>query len=258
MSKYKLLTEASANAKTAKNDSSKYLSVILHLAPATLSGITGFNACPAASNGCKAACLNTAGRGGMFKRGETTNAIQQARIRRTKQFVNEHELFMSMLVDDLNKLVKQATKLGLQPVARLNGTSDIDWENIPVNQIVNGFKVKYKNIFSLFPNIIFYDYTKRPDRIMKYLKGNYNSNYSLTFSRSEVNEAIALRLLTQGANVAVVFDDIPTEYKGFKVVNGDNTDLRFLDPKNVIVGLKAKGKAKKDSSGFTVLLKGVA
>lgn len=256
MSKYNLFTEAKSNAKTAKNDSSKYLSVILHLAPATLAGIEGFNACPAASNGCKAACLNTAGRGGMFKKGETTNTIQQARIRRTRLFVNEHETFINLLVTDLIKLRSQANKLGLIPVARLNGTSDIDFENISITRNVARNKIKYKNLFKMFPEIVFYDYSKRPDRVIKYLKGEYPSNYSLTFSRSEINDNISMRLLKAGANVAMVFKDIPEQYNGFKVVNGDLHDLRFLDPKNVVVALKAKGKAKKDSSGFVI--KGVA
>jgi hypothetical protein len=104
------------------------------------------------------------------------------------------------------------------------------------------------NVLEL-PNILFYDYTKNPNHIKKYI----NSNYKLTFSRSECNEATAIDVLNDGGNVAVVFsNELPTEWNGYRVINGDETDLRYFDPINVVVGLKAKGDAKKDKSGFVV------
>ncbi len=235
----KLLTLG--NTKTIKGQKMGYMTFILHLAPSDLSG---YNTCPMASEGCRSACLNTAGRGGMFKKGETTNAIQKARIRKTKMFFENRNEFMIQLLDDIRAGIRKAEREGFIPVFRLNGTSDIRWENVEVN----GFP----NIMSIFPNIQFYDYTKLSNR------RNLPANYHLTFSRSESNEQDIPFLLPNHLlyNVAVVFDVLPETYKGIPVVNGDDTDLRFLDPKGVIVGLKAKGKAKKDNSGFTVLTKG--
>lgn len=227
---------STGNPKLMKGEKKGYLSFVLHLAPSDLSG---YNTCPMASAGCRAACLNTAGRGGLFKKGETTNTIQTARIRKTRMFFENRAEFISQLVADIRLGIRQAEKLGMIPAFRLNGTSDIPWENVPVNDATN--------IMSLFPNVQFYDYTKRENR------RNLPTNYHLTLSRSETNE-VACFTPSQPYNVAVVFNSkvLPTEYKGRPVVNGDDTDLRFLDPVGVVVGLTAKGKAKKDPSGFTV------
>lgn len=246
----KLLTVG--NPKLVKGQKQGYLSFVLHLAPATLSG---YNTCPMASVGCAAACLNTAGRGGIMKKGESTNNIQKARIRRTVMFFEQRDAFMATLVNDIKLGIKQAQKLNLVPVFRLNGTSDIRWETIPVMKpmvLYNADDTKrveyfeYNNIMDAFPGVTFYDYTKLPNR------RNLPTNYSLTFSRSESNEA----WIPADMNVAVVFDKLPATFLGRTVINGDETDLRFLDPRGVVVGLKAKGKAKKDNSGFTILSKG--
>lgn len=223
------------NAKIIKGEKHGFKSYILHLAPASLSG---FNTCPKASLGCKTACLNTAGRGGMFKQGETTNVIQKARIRKTKQFFLDRELFMLELYCDIKNAIKQSEKLGLTPVIRLNGTSDIIWEKIPL--------LGFKNIFEAFSNVQFYDYTK-------ILKRDYSiPNYHLTFSKSESNDREVQKAIDNGVNVAIVFNQLPVHYYGVEVIDGDKNDLRFLDKTGVIVGLKAKGKAKKDNSGFVV------
>ena len=190
------------------------------------------------------ACLNTAGRGGIFKKGESTNVIQQARIRKTKQFFESRDVFMFDLVHDIQNAIKQAEKKGLTPAFRLNGTSDISWEKYPATRM----GTVYNNIFEAFPEVQFYDYTKIRGRKVSHL-----TNYHLTFSRAESNEMDARIASSDGMNVAVVFKkDLPASYFGKKVINGDETDLRFLDERGVIVGLKAKGKAKKDSSGFVV------
>ena len=224
------------NPKLMKGEKKGYLSFVLHLAPADLSGK---NTCPKATEGCKMACLNTAGRGGIFKKGESTNVIQQARIRKTKMFFENRGAFLMDLVRDIKAGVKQAEKQGLTPAFRLNGTSDISWEK---------YTIDGKNIFQMFPDVQFYDYTKIRGR-----KVSGIPNYHLTFSRAESNEMDARLAAADGMNVAVVFKkDLPATYLGKTVVNGDDTDLRFLDPKGVIVGLKAKGKAKKDTSGFVV------
>ena len=219
------------NPKLMKGEKKGYLSFVLHLAPSDLSGK---NTCPKATAGCIASCLNTAGRGGIFKKGDSTNVIQQARIRKTKMFFEKREEFLAALESDIKAGIKQAAKLGLTPAFRLNGTSDISWE-------------KY-GIIEKFPDVQFYDYTKVLGRKVAHLP-----NYHLTFSRAESNEMDARLAASNGMNVAVVFKkDLPATYFGKKVINGDDTDLRFLDERGVIVGLKAKGKAKKDVSGFVV------
>ena len=236
---FKLLS--TANPKIQKGTKLGYLSFILHLAPADLSG---HNTCPKATAGCKSACLNTAGRGGMFKRGENTNMIQKARIRKTKYFYEDRAGFMLDLAYDIQKGIKLAEKLGLKPVFRLNGTSDLSWEKY---DMLPGL-----NVFECFPDIQFYDYTKVLGR-----KAGYD-NYFLIFSQADGNEADVTKAMAQGMNVAAVFDEVPETYKGKTVINADETDLRFLDPKGVIAGLKAKGKAKKDYSGFVIRLKEAA
>jgi hypothetical protein len=239
---FKLLS--TANPKIQKGTKLGYLSFILHLAPADLSG---HNTCPKATAGCKNACLNTAGRGGMFKKGETTNMIQKARIRKTKYFYEDRAGFMLDLAYDIQKGIKMAEKLGLKPVFRLNGTSDLSWEKYEVPVFCT------KNIFELYPNVQFYDYTKVLGRKVEDIP-----NYFLIFSQADGNEADVSRAMEKGMNVAAVFDEVPETYMGKPVINADETDLRFLDPKGVIAGLKAKGKAKKDYTGFVIRLKEAA
>jgi hypothetical protein len=232
---FKLLS--TANPKIQKGTKLGYLSFILHLAPATLSGK---ETCPKRTAGCTAACLNTAGRGGMFKKGENTNMIQKARIRKTEYFFNDRAGFMADLVADINKAIKFAAKQGLTPVFRLNGTSDLSWEKY---EAAHG-----KNIFELFDYVQFYDYTKVLGRKVKHLP-----NYHLTFSKADGNDADVAEALLQGMSVVAVYDEIPAG-----TPSADETDLRFLDPKGIMLGLKAKGRAKKDYSGFVIRLKEAA
>lgn len=234
----KLLT--SSNPKLIKGIKKGYQPFILHLAP---SGLSGYNTCPHATTGCIKACLNTAGRGGMFKRGTETNTIQQARIRKTRQYFEDRQEFLAQLVLDIEKGIRYSAKRDLIPVYRLNGTSDIQWENVPVYR--GG--MFYPNVFDAFPDVTFYDYTKNPNRDVTAI-----DNYSLTFSRSESNQHLLGIALGNGMNVAVVFDRVPDSYARLPVIDGDETDLRHIDPRGVIVGLKAKGRAKKDTSGFVV------
>lgn len=225
---FKLLS--TANPKIQKGTAKGYLSFILHLAPADLSGR---EVCPKRTKGCTDACLNTAGRGGMFKRGETTNVIQKARIRKTEYFFNDREAFMEDLVTDIMKAVNFARRKGLKPVFRLNGTSDLSWEKYPT-------RYGAKNIFDQFPTLQFYDYTKVLGRKVKDIP-----NYHLTFSAADGNDSDVAEALLQGMSVATVFDQIPAG-----VYSADEDDLRFLDPRGIVLGLKAKGKAKKDTTGF--------
>lgn len=231
------------NPKVLKGMSQGYMTYILHLAPANLSG---YETCAKRTAGCTAACLNTAGRGGMFKKGEFTNVIQKARIRKTKMFFENRIEFMAMLVKDIELAIKQAGKIDMIPVFRLNGTSDIAFEKYEV--VRDG--VMYRNIFTAFPDIQFYDYTKILGR-----KTVAYENYHLTFSAADGNDVDVANAIAQGYNIATVFGikktlPMPETYMGIPVFNGDESDLRFLDPKGVVVGLYAKGKAKKDTTGF--------
>jgi hypothetical protein len=246
----KLLTVG--NPKILKGTKQGYMTYILHLAPANLSG---FETCPKRTAGCTAACLNTAGRGGMFKKGENTNVIQQARIRKTKMFFENRVDFMTLLVKDIELAIKQSIKNDLIPVFRLNGTSDLAFEKYEV--VRNG--VLFRNIFAAFPEVQFYDYTKILNRKVKDIP-----NYHLTFSAADGNDFDVKVAISAGYNIATVFglkktEAMPDTYNGLPVFNGDDSDLRFLDPKGVVVGLYAKGKAKKDTSGFvkfpTVMMK---
>ena len=226
-----------SNTKTLKGEALGYRTYIMHLAPSTLSG---YQVCPMASLGCSTACLNLSGMGRFSN-------VQAARIAKTRHFFEDRPAFMQQLVREVRSAVKSSQKVGLTPVFRLNGTSDIRWEMIPV--LGDALPTAYANIMMMFPQVQFYDYTKIPNR------RNVPSNYHLTFSRSETNHQDVI--LSQN-NVAEVFDVLPATYLGRTVIDGTETDLRFLDPQNVVVGLKANGKAKQDTSGFTVITQKVA
>lgn len=229
---------STSNIKTQKGVKLGYATYVLHLAPSDLSGV--INTCPKSTLGCKIGCLNTSGHGGMYTDIEDS-VVQQARIRKTKWFATGRDSFLEALVLDIQRAIKQATKKGLIPVFRLNCTSDLSWEK---------YKINGKNIFELFPTVQFYDYTKVLHR-----KVGHIHNYHLTFSRGESNQAEVDYAIANGMNVAYVFDKTPLTYDGMTVFDGDNTDLRFLDPTGVIVGLKAKGRARKDTSGFVIRTK---
>lgn len=250
---YKLLN-VNANAKTIKNTKLNYLTGVLYLAPADLSG---YNVCPMAELAqCKDPCLNTAGRGAL-------NTVQQARIRKTKWFFEDRQGFMMQLVADIERLCKQAEKKGLQPLVRLNGTSDIKWENVRFEYEFANHKVRKVTLFQLFPEIQFYDYTKINHRNDKTKNPDFPTNYDLTFSYSGVSgfKKHVNVALKSGIRVAVVFDSKATvqdyvqsgaKFKGMLVVDGDDTDVRHVDPQGSVVALYAKGKAKHDTSGFVV------
>lgn len=226
------------NKKTVKGEKYGWKTFILYLAPFTQNDL-GKNVCSHASQGCAEACLFGSGFGGMF-----TN-VEKGRINKTNYFLADRNGFLEQLKDEIQKLQAKHEKLCI----RLNGTSDLAWEK---------FKLNGKSLMELFPNVQFYDYTKNYLRFDRELPENYH----LTFSRSEDNDIHAEHLLSQGHNVAIVFDELPETYKGYKVVNGDKSDLRFTDEKNVVVGLKYKkltGKGadnkKAFESGFALKIK---
>ena len=227
------------NYKTRKGEAIGYKTIGLHLAPANLSG---YNVCIKASAGCKAACLNTAGRGAM-------TSVQAARIAKTRLFIEDRAQFMTRLHSDILTAIKSARRANMIPAARLNLTSDLSWESIRIWKDT-GDKT---TLMTAFSDVQFYDYTADASRMMRWLAGDMPANYHLTFSRKENTPDILVdSIVKSGGNVAAVFDKLPTTWRGHKVIDGDENDLRFLDPAGVIVGLKAKGKAKTDDSGFVI------
>ena len=229
----RLLSAGHTNAKTAKNEIKTF---ILYLAPHTQNAAK-INLCPMASKGCAAACLYNAGRGAF-------NSVQNARINKTNFYINNKPLFIKKLAGEIVKETAKAKKKGEQIAFRLNGTSDQDFVHLLK-------KYAGLNIEDLAPVAVFYDYTKILGKVKKYIN---HSNYILTFSRAEDNERDAIEALNMGANVSAVFSDqLPDQYKGFKVVDGDASDLVMLNHSGVILGLKAKGKkARTDTSGFVI------
>jgi hypothetical protein len=181
------------------------------------------------------------------------DSVIGGRSNKTEYFLEDRSKFMLQLVKELTLAEKRHAKKGDKFAVRLNGTSDVRFEKF---KIVNG-----KNIFEMFPNVQFYDYTKNPRKIID----NVLPNYHLTFSKSETNDKAVSMVLDKGFNVAMVFDKIPTEYNGHKVINGDESDLRFKDDQGVIVGLKYKKLTSKGAdneeaftSGFAVRVKETA
>tara|TARA_A100000171_G_C2086386_1_gene122233 strand:- start:372 stop:941 length:570 start_codon:yes stop_codon:yes gene_type:complete len=181
---------------------------------------------------CLDGCLYSAGRGAF-------NSVQESRARKTKFLIQDRSGFMQTLQDDLDKFLKYCIKKDVQPVVRLNGTSD--WN--------------FLEIIKDNPDIQFYDYTKVYNRLDKNLPPNYHVTLSYSEANADYKDKVVAKAKAKGVNLAVVFRDkkkIPTEFLGMKVVDGDQDDLRFLDPIGVVVALYAKGQAKKDTSGFVV------
>jgi hypothetical protein len=232
--RFKLLTDESDNVKLSKSAKSKYVNVGLSLAPHKLSGN---NVCQHATPECIAHCVAFAGNGGVFP------AITVARIRKTRLFFDDRATFMAQLRADLTKALEIARATGKRVACRLNVFSDLPWERIAAD------------LFREFPEIQFYDYTKSYSRAADFAAGNFPENYHLTYSRSEINERKAIETLLRGGNVAVVLpqtrsQDLPAEWHGFPVVDGDKSDLRFMDPPGSVIGLRAKGTMRNAGNGM--------
>lgn len=239
------------SAKTIKGNKKGYTTYIMYLAPFNLNH-KGINLCSHASAGCASACLFQSGNARFPQ-------IQQARVNKSNYFVSNRQMFMEQLlleislIDLKHRNLKTETKTLFKDFAiRLNGTSDISFDKFLYSDGLN--------IFQKFPHIQFYDYTKNIN-MLKRVKEMGLTNYHITFSRSETNEKDCIEALSMGYNVAVVFKDTPETYLGYKTIDGDTDDLRFLDDNNSIVSLKYKRSAIKGSkqineealrSGFVV------
>ena len=237
------LLSIDTNAKTSKNTKYGYLTGIQYLSPYNTSGV---NLCPMAEKaGCIKSCLYYSGRG-KFKN------VQQARLNRTKLYLTNQPEYFNQLITEIQALIKKAAKRELSPLIRLNGTSDIRWENI-------GFTFEdtyYRNIFEFFPNVQFMDYTKIPNRVdSKNGLNNCPTNYDLTFSYSGAPafKKYNQRAIDKGVRIAVVFDKvetIPLQFHGRKVLGGDDNDLTFTKPKGSILALYAKGAKAEIQAGI--------
>lgn len=241
-----LLTYNNVKLQKSNKKSTKYLTFGMSLAPHTMSG---HNVCASSTPGCRAACIVTSGFATMFKH------VNIGRIARTRLFFQNRPAFKEMLFEELRKLVKFAKKKNRKLAVRLNVFSDIMWEKI------------FPDLFTEFKEIQFYDYTKHTARMLTFLSKKFPKNYHLTFSRSENNDKDCEKVLDKRGSVAAVYHISrqkwngglrPTKLYNTKVVNGDETDLRFLDPKGKIIGLYAKGLGRKDTSGFVIPLQMVA
>ena len=200
--KSKKLLNIDNNAKTVKGQKYGYMTAVLYLAPSSESG---FNVCPMASQGCKKACLYTAGHGAFSN-------VQQGRINKTRWYIQERDTFLDKIRKEIDAFIIKAKNKNLIPCIRLNGTSDISWEN-------TGLMEEYKLIQ-------WYDYTKIYKRALSYINGELPSNYHLTYSLNEDNRNNAFDILNRGGNISAVFrKSLPKIYKGFKGVNADAHDL---------------------------------
>jgi hypothetical protein len=242
----RLLATGKKNAKMAKNGE-EFLTLGSTLAPHKQSGLGTL--CTFASPDCIKLCLNISGHS-MAPYAERT--IFPARVARARLYFQDRPLFLAMLRQELTLAVKLAKRTNRRVIARLNVLSDIDWARV------------HPDIIRDFPSIVFYGYTKVPSAMRRFADGAYPKNYYLTFSRSEKNEATAIDFLKRACNITVVFNKkystsgkhpLPATWNGFPVIDGDETDLRFLDPQGVVVGLRAKGLARRpenQANGFVV------
>ena len=223
------LLSVNGDAKTIKGKKYGYLSGVHYGAPAWESG---YQTCPDASDGCTSECLFSSGRARQFA------TIKESRINKTLMFFEHRSAFMAMMCKEIDALIRKAKREDLIPCVRPNGTTDITFEKTKAGI----------NLMRTFPEVQFYDYTKSRKRMMQFLAGNMPSNYHLTFSRTENNWTDCENVLLRGGNVAVVFatkntDEFPETYMDYPVCNGDDSDLRFLDPEGLIgniIGLTVK------------------
>jgi hypothetical protein len=231
------LLSVAADTKTVKGGKAGYLTGILYLIPDD-------GLCPNSANaGCREGCLVTAGLASVYK---TVNA---ARLAKTEWFKADRAGFMLQLCKDIETLIRKADRENMTQCVRLNGTSDIAWENV---SFTDSGGMHHRNIMAKYPDLQFYDYTKLPRRTLE-------KNYHLTYSYSAApSYAKTLeKMIRHGNPIAVVFSgkEFPATFLRRRVINGDETDLRFLDDDGVVVGLKAKGAMRKDTgSGMVVTI----
>jgi hypothetical protein len=229
------LGSVNSSAKLVKNGKvSKQMTYVLYLAPANLSG---YDVCKGSTPECRKGCLNTSGRS-IMEAGRDFQPIQNARILKTKALFEQTELFMTVLVAEIRAAQRKAEKAGYGFSVRLNGTSDVRWSDIKLNG---------RNIFEIFSDVQFYDYTKE---LYNVINKPVNQHITWSYTGHLNNKNISVKLLSKGLNVAVVFNvkkgqNLPANFLGFPVVDGDLTDYRPNDGSGVVVGLRLKKIADK-------------
>jgi len=225
------LLSIGADAKTPKGETVGYRTAVLYMQPGNLSGV---ELCPGRSSSCFRDCIAETGRMPM-------PSAKLARAKRTALFLSDGGAFASQLYREIDSFASSCAKSGLTPAVRPNGTTDVNWEKV------------LPGLFTRFPEIQFYDYTKVFHRARRFAEGRMPSNYDLTFSRSETNARAVNRALALGVRIALVYRGArPATWHGFECVDGDASDLRFRDPMPSVVCLKAKGPARRDESGFVL------
>jgi hypothetical protein len=233
------------SAKAIKAQSYGWLNAIHYLAPHDMSGV---NLCPKATPACIKLCLGWySGQASMVAHQNAYNSVRQSRVDKARRFMRDRKAYMADIVHAIELMITKAGRMHLKLCIRMNGSSDIAWEGIACER--NGSS--YRNLMLAFPELQFVDYTKIEHRLKRPLP----TNYRLILSRSETNENAVIETVRAGNNAAAVFDVIPQTWNGLRVINGDQHDLRHLDPLGVVVGLTPKGsRAKHDRTGFVVRL----
>lgn len=227
------------NPKASKSVAYGWLNAIHYMSPSDIAGVG--NLCPNASPGCIALCLGYhSGQASMVANASDTankNSVRSSRDTKAQQFMSNRNAYLAAFKDQMLAAVKLAEAMGLKLCVRFDGSTDTGY----------GLRLARE-----YPAIQFTDYTKNKRRAMDNATGKHPANYSVTFSRSELNEADCLEVLAAGGNVAAVFETMPDTWHGFPVISGDDHDLRHLDPQGHVIALTPKGAAKKDQSGFVV------
>ena len=234
------------SSKHAKAYNYNEMVYTIYLSPANRSG---FEVCPGRSKECTELCLNESGHNrmdGAIRKDGSTNKINKSRIKKTQMFFTDHDHFVNWVIHEINAGITRAKRLGFRFSVRLNNTSDISPEMFATK--IDGVKM---NLLQIFPEVQFYDYTKVAGRVE--LMKKY-PNYDVTYSFDGYNLETCLGMLANGVRVAMVFQKVPESYLGYPVINGDKYDMRYLDPKDCIVGLKFKKVRKKLNKNYKFVI----
>jgi hypothetical protein len=213
----------SSSAKTAKSIKLGYATAVVYLHPHTSSGLLETNLCKYSTKQCREACLVHSGR--MWMKAPT-----KARTWKTELYTQAPVLYRLLALYEANRLKYRAQAEGLKFGVRMDGTSDTG-ELLHLYRVFERLGIKC------------WDYTKDFKRA-SYLE--YRELFTYSHSGSDASERNCLELLDMGSTVSVVFrvgrnENLPKMHWGYRVIDGDEHDLRFLDPPRRIVGLRLKG-----------------